>query len=247
MPQEHIHHPSGPLVFAAALAAVAGFVDAHVYLHATPVFVANMSGNMVHLGMFAGLGRWQDAAGFVAALAAFLAGVVCATVYHDHEIRHGRPTRSDALLFVEALLVLMLPVMLVWFGLSFSASTRLADYPIIVVGAVAMGMQTAALRRVGQVAVATTYGTGTLARIGEKLALAARRADRISDHRRRTTVWILVLVLVSYVAGAAAASALGSSPLLLLIPSAVLVVIGVLLRRGRIEEHAAARSSSSST
>lgn len=231
MPQEHIHHPTGPLALAAALASVAGFIDAHVYLHVTPVFVANMSGNMVHLGMFAGLEQWQEAAGSAAALAAFLAGVVCATVHHDRELRLGRTVRPDALLVVEALLVLMLPVMLIAFDIRFTADTRLVDYPVIALGAFAMGIQTAALRRVGQIAVATTYGTGTIVRIGEKVVLAARGANRVSDHRRRATVWILVAVLVSYVAGAAVAAAAGSSPWLLLIPTGVLVIAAMLARR----------------
>ena len=36
MTQEPAHHPSGPLVLAAALAAIAGFIDAHIYVHVTP-------------------------------------------------------------------------------------------------------------------------------------------------------------------------------------------------------------------
>ena len=54
---------------------------------------------------------------------------------------------------------------------------------------VAMGLQATALRRVGQIAVATTYGTGAIVRVGEKVALAARRADRpVARAVRRTSV-----------------------------------------------------------
>ena len=80
MTAETAHHPSGPLVLACSLAGVAGFVDAHLFLHITNVFVANMSGNMVRVGIFSGSGDWSIAAGSVAALFAFGAGVMVAMV-----------------------------------------------------------------------------------------------------------------------------------------------------------------------
>ena len=92
-----------------------------------------------------------------------------------------------------------------------------------------MGVQAATLRRVGDVAVSTTYGTGAIVRIGEKVALAGRRAGRSSVHRRRVTVLVLATVLVSYVAGAAVAAALGSSKWLLFLPAGVLVVSTALV------------------
>ena len=63
MTQESTHHPSGPLLLAVALAMVAGFVDAHIYLAVSPIFVANMSGNLVHIGMLVGDGNWWQAVG----------------------------------------------------------------------------------------------------------------------------------------------------------------------------------------
>jgi len=230
MTHEHSHHPSGPLALACALAAVAGFVDAHVYVHVAPVFVANMSGNLIHLGVFVGLGQWGRATGSTLAVLAFLAGVIGAIVHHDRELRRAGRVRPDALLAVEAVLVLSLPLLRLLFDRSFHAQVRLADVPVIVVASVAMGMQAAALRRVGAIAVATTYGTGAIVRIGEKVALAVRRADRTGDARRRVTVAVLVIVLVSYVGGAAAAAVLGSSPLYLLIPGIALLLSAVAVR-----------------
>ena len=69
--QERTHHPSGPLGLAIALAATAGFVDAHIYVNVTPVFVANMSGNLIHLGISLGEGDWFPALATVLALGAF--------------------------------------------------------------------------------------------------------------------------------------------------------------------------------
>lgn len=231
MPAEHPHHPSGPLVLAVVLGAVAGFVDAHVYLNVTPVFVANMSGNLIHLGMFAGSGRWEPAVGSGVAVAAFLAGVVVATVHHDRQVVRGAVVRPHALVSVEALLVLALPALLAVLDVRFEAHTTPRQYPVLVVAGLAMGLQTAALRRVGEIAVATTYGTGAIVRIGEKLALGARGADRAGAHRRRRTIAILVAVLASYVAGAAAAAWAGSAHLLLLVPGTALALTAIILHR----------------
>ncbi len=230
MTAETAHHPSGPLVLAFSLAGVAGFVDAHLFLHVTNVFVANMSGNMVRVGIFTGSGDWSTAAASVAALVAFTVGVVIAIAHHDRQLQQDKPVRPDELLIVEALLTLSLPAILILCDVEFSIQADPIQYLVIGIGALAMGIQASSLRRVGSIAVATTYGTGTIVRIGEKVALGLRRAERTSSGRRSATVVVLVGVLASYVGGAAAASALGSSPLLLLIPSAVLVTFAVFIR-----------------
>lgn len=230
MTAETAHHPSGPLVLAFSLAGVAGFIDAHLFLHVTTVFVANMSGNMVRLGIFTGSGDWSIAAGPAAALLAFGAGVVVAIAHHDHQLQQNKRVRPDELLVVEALLTLSLPILLVVFDVPFANQAATLHYVVIGIGAFAMGIQASSLRRVGSIAVATTYGTGTVVRIGEKVALALRRTERTSDGRRSATVVVLVGVLGCYVGGAAAAAALGSSPLLLLLPSAVLLIFAVFVR-----------------
>jgi uncharacterized membrane protein YoaK (UPF0700 family) len=227
---ETAHHPSGPLVLACSLAGVAGFVDAHLFLHVTNVFVANMSGNMVRVGILSGSGDWPIAAGSVAALFAFGAGVVVAIGHHDRRLQQTKPVRPDELLAIEGLLTLSLPAILIGFDVEFSNRAGLIHYLVIGIGAFAMGIQASSLRRVGSIAVATTYGTGTIVRIGEKLALGLRRAERTSSSRRSATIIVLVGVLCCYVGGAAAASALGSSPFLLLIPAAVLLTFAAYVR-----------------
>jgi len=219
--KEASYHPSAPLGIAVALSAVAGFVDAHMFLHVARVFVANMSGNMIQLGMNTGLGDWSGVATSALALVAFLAGVIAATVHHDRRVRRGLPVHPDRLLVIEALLVIALIGLLVGFDIT-AVQVRPVTFLAVALGAVALGMQTMALRRVGAVAVATTYGTGTIVRIGEKLALGVRRADRDDEHRRRVTIAVLVTILVGYIVGAAIAAALGSSPWTLAVPVAVL-------------------------
>ena len=218
---ERTHHPSGPLAVAVALAASAGFVDAHIYVNVTPVFVANMSGNLIHLGILVGDGSWQPAVASFVALAAFTTGVVLATVHHDREVARARPVRPTFVLGVESLLLLALTAWMATTSVPFTDRPGPSASLVLLVAGLAMGLQATALRRVGEIAVATTYGTGAIVRIGEKLVLAARRADRRTEHRRRVAIGVLAVVLVAYVAGAAVATLSGSDALVLAIPAVV--------------------------
>ncbi len=212
---------------AIGLAATAGFVDAFIYLRVTPVLVANMSGNLIHLGIATGTSDWRAVSAAGIALASFLVGAGAATMAIDTGVRRGRAPAPSGLLFVESLLLFSLPVILLGSGVSYSPSIAPIDYLVVAVGATAMGIQAVALRRVGQVAVSTTYGTGAVVRLGEKLALAIRRTDRPGGHKRRVTIAVLAAVLVSYVAGALLGTSVGSSPTLLLIPATMPLIAAV--------------------
>ena len=233
MPTEHQHHASGTLSMVAALAAAAGFVDAFVFQHVTPVFVANMSGNLVRLGMSAGVHDGPQAMAALIALAGFAAGVTAGAVHIDSHVRADRAIESSLLLFVESGLLTLLALIVRLADITYSPSTEAADYPVILLGAAAMGLQAVALRRVGQVAVSTTYGTGAVVRLSEKIALALRRTPRPNDHRRRTTIAVLATVLLCYVGGAFVAASLSANPLFLFIPAAVSLASAVECRRQR--------------
>ena len=221
MTTESGHHTSGGLGVAATLAATAGFVDAFLFTRVTPVFVANMSGNLVRLGIATGNHDGRGVAAPTVALAGFVGGAMLAMSLIDLHVRRDRAPTGAPLLALEAVLLVLLPIVMTAADIAFSSSIQPIDYLVVVIGSTAMGMQAVALRRVGQVAVSTTYGTGAVVRLGEKLALGLRRAARPDELRRRVTIAILGIVLVSYVAGAAFATLLGDSPWLLLIPASV--------------------------
>jgi uncharacterized membrane protein YoaK (UPF0700 family) len=237
MTTELNHHTSGTLGMAVSLAAAAGFVDAFVYVTVTPVFVANMSGNLIHLGIAAGERSGHVVAAAAVALAGFLFGAIAATTHLDRRRRAGLPSTQTGLLVTESALIVLLMILVTAGGSAYSAVIRPFDYAVVVVGSVAMGCQAVALRRVGQIAVSTTYGTGAIVRLGEKVALALRRADRPSDARRRHTIGVLCAVLVGYVGGAWIATAMGDAPALLLIPAAVPLAAAFSVARSRRPEH----------
>lgn len=136
----------------------AGHVDAIGYLALGRVFTANMTGNTVLLGLH--LGQEQGAAALraVVALVGFGAGVaIGALIVERIRSEHPWPRAVTAALAVEA-------VMLAGFGagLYFTGAMREAQVPLIAVSAMAMGIQSAAARRLNVPGIATTYVTGTL-------------------------------------------------------------------------------------
>jgi uncharacterized membrane protein YoaK (UPF0700 family) len=215
MPAEHRHHADAALAAATALAACAGFVDAYVYVRVCPVFVANMSGNLVHLGIDAGVGRAAALLASLVALAAFALGVGSATALSDHDLVAGRSEAPRLALRIEGALIMCAALVLAELGPHGPPRVSAGSVGLLAIAAFAMGMQAAALRRVGQIAVSTTYGTGAVVRLTEKLVLGARRSAPTSSVRRRHSVIVLAVVLIGYVAGATAGAALGRSPVLL--------------------------------
>ncbi len=233
MPAESSHHPSGSLRLAAVLAAAAGFVDAFFYLRVAPVFVANMSGNLIRLGIATGVTDWNAVGGSAAALGGFVAGVIMATTHLDAQLRRQRHPHPSTLLLFEAIVLAALALALVLTHHHDASLVRSGDYPFIVLGATAMGAQAAAVRRVGEVAVSTTYGTGAVVRLGEKAVLALRRSIKVGEHRRRVTIVVLCTVLVGYVAGAAVAASVGGGSAYLFVPASVIAAAAALIDRRR--------------
>jgi len=242
MPSEVDHHASGSLQLAVALAATAGFVDAFIYERVAPVFVANMSGNLIRLGISAGHHHGTGTVIAVVALAGFVAGVIIGAAHLDVHVRSERPIDPSMLLLSEAVMLAALPVILRVAHVAYSPSIQPVDHLVIAVGSVAMGLQAVALRRVGQIAVSTTYGTGAVVRLGEKLALAAKRTPRPQNHRRRTSIAVIGTVLCSYVGGAFIAASLSGNPTLLLIPATIPLVGSVGLRHQRRRTNALAHA-----
>ncbi len=206
MTAEERHHSSGPLVVAVMLALTAGFVDAYVFLGVAPVFVANMSGNLIRLGLAMGTRDGHALVMSLVAIAGFLGATVTGSTLNDVHVRHsGRPSAARLLAMETVALAVLWGTVLV--ARPDPGTVTVGSYVAILVGSTAMGLQAVSLRRVGSIAVSTTYGTGAIVRIGEKIALGLRRAERGSDVRRRATIFVITTILVGYVIGAAIAAA----------------------------------------
>jgi uncharacterized membrane protein YoaK (UPF0700 family) len=210
-----------PLVAAALLAAVAGYVDAIGFDRVFDVFPANQSGNAVLLGIGIGEGIGADAWRPAVAIVGFAIGIALA-------IRFGRrlPRRRPAIL-VGCEAVLLVPMTVVVLTTAHPAADLhdVASGALILVTSCAMGLQTEVIRRVAGVAVATTYQSGAIARIAELVGGADPGRDR--SPTRAVGLAVLVVVLVAYVGGAAGGAAAGTWRGALVVPLGVLLALAV--------------------
>ena len=158
------------------LTLVAGAVDAVSYLGLGRVFTANMTGNLVLLGLAIGQGQIPEALRSVVALVGFalgaglggwLVGGGRAGEYSEHW-----PSMVTVVLGVEFGLLAGFEV--AWLLAGPDASSGELEV-LIALSSAAMGMQSVAGRRLAVAGVTTTYVTGTLVTLMAELAALARR------------------------------------------------------------------------
>lgn len=226
----------GPRV-AVVLAAVAGYVDAVSFSQLFGVFPANQSGNVILAGIAIGNGDWGQLWRPVLAIVAFGLGVAVAVALTD---RWDPQPRRRVLVLVELVLLIAYTIPAVRVVTSHPMVGGPGAAALLLVGAVAMGVQTDAVRRVAGRQVATTYQTGAITRLAET-AIRAVRGTTPSSDRAGVTVALLTVVLLGYLGGAAIGQFVGRHWRgALIVPC---VVLGLLL----VLDLARARRGSDST
>jgi uncharacterized membrane protein YoaK (UPF0700 family) len=150
-------------LLAAALALIAGFVDAYGMI-TYGVYVSFMSGNTTQTGYRAAQGAFGPASLSALAIVFFVVGSFAGTLMVEFAGRYARQV-----LYCVVAAALAAIVGLTQFGMLPGASAIAAI-------SVAMGVMNNALSRVGAQAVSLTFVTGSLSRVGSSLALALRRA-----------------------------------------------------------------------
>jgi uncharacterized membrane protein YoaK (UPF0700 family) len=137
----------------------AGSVDAISYLGLGHVFTAMMTGNTVLLGLALAQGEALAALRSILALIGFAIGVFVGAVIVERESEPAEwPGAVTRALAFEAAIVALFAVMS-----TLGDGTRTGViYLLIILLAFAMGIQSAAVRRLGVPGIATTYITGTL-------------------------------------------------------------------------------------
>lgn len=139
---------------------VAGTVDAIGYLGLGHVFTANMTGNAVLLGLAVGQAQFLAAFRALFALGGFIFGVAIGAI-----LAHRAGTDIDQRrafvgpVFVEALVLGLFALLL---NVPMIPRSQNTLYVLIGLSAVAMGIQSAAVRRLNLPGIATTVLTGTI-------------------------------------------------------------------------------------
>jgi uncharacterized membrane protein YoaK (UPF0700 family) len=175
-----------------ALTFAAGAVDALSFLGLGKVFTANMTGNIVLLGVAIGSGTTAQAVRAAISLVAFGTGVlVAARLVNRAAAPAGWPIGVTVALALEA--VAQAGLLTGWLVVAGHPGSVLKAV-LVGISALAMGIQGGAIRRLGVPGVTTTYVTGTLVGLIDRLT--SGRGASAEDLRRG-------LVLVAILAGAA--------------------------------------------
>lgn len=152
---------------AACLSALAGYVDALGFIAMGGFFVSFMSGNSTRLGVGIEGAResvhWAIAGGLIAA---FVAGVVVGTIAGRFR---GRRRHTVLLLFVALLL-----------AAAAACDTLSLVAPSVALMAFAMGVENTVFERDGEVSIGLTYMTGTLVKLGQRIASALMGGPRFA-------------------------------------------------------------------
>ena len=180
--------PDGPLPrLLLALTLVTGLVDATSYLKLGHIFVANMTGNVVFLGFgIAGAGGISIWASLTALGSFLVGGVVGGRIgarWSSDRGRHLTATTATELLLVSGGLAVA----------AFSTHHIGAEsrYAVIVLLAVAMGVQNATARKLAVPDLTTTVLTMTLTGVAADSTLAGGRGSKLA--RRALSVAAMLL------------------------------------------------------
>jgi len=160
------------------LTAATGSVDAVSYLGLGRVFTANMTGNLVLLGIAIGQGQLAGSFRAVIAFAGFVIGVLVGVrVTTRAEVAMVWPRSASLALLAE--LGLLLGLVAGWEIAGARPAPAALDI-LIALSAGAMGMQTAAARRLGVLGVTTTFVTGMLTGLIAALVMAGAGRSQLA-------------------------------------------------------------------
>ena len=204
-----------------ALAFAAGYIDALSYLGLSRVFTANMTGNTVLLGLAVAQFDGDAAARSGVALAGFLMGAAAGAwiVEHDHSESFW-PRAVTLALGLELFILVAFAVG--WQLASDALPAAIPTAALILLSALAMGVQSAAVHRLQVTGISTTYLTGTLTNLVARLMRRTRRKTTpvLENRAMLAAVWIV------YLGGAITAAAdLQLAPALALALPVVLITI----------------------
>ncbi len=243
---------------AVAMAGAAGCVDAVGYLVLAHLFTAHMSGNSVAFGADLGRGVWGEVLRRGFPIPLFVLGVAAGGVAIEAGHRRGLRCTMSLVLLVEAALL----------GAFVGGAELVARRGVVAPSAgppyywlasmltVAMGLQTAALQRVGGRAVRTTYVTGMLTRFAEesvvflfwfrdeRRARGRRRmrewARSVREHRRVNRAVLLAAIWSGYLAGAVCGGVLDARVHGWAVTPALVVIAAVIVTDQRHPIHGSA-------
>jgi len=215
----------------------AGGVDAISYL-AAHVFTANMTGNTVLLGISLGQGKAGAVLRALVAMVAFIAGIILGAILAGEAGDKAKTVAAvrREVIFEAGILALFAATFLFPLPRDGNVVTSL----LIVLSAVAMGLQSAAVKRLHLPGIATTYITGTITSLFTGLVHHRREAKRLEPapskgtHGTKMNRFLILQaeVFLSYAAAALATGALYTRwpAAVAWLPAIAIVAVAILMK-----------------
>ena len=151
-----------------------GSMDAISYITAH-VLPANMTGNTVLLGLGLGFGHLAEAAKSAVALCGYILGVALGVLLVDRHYHRQAETKRAITSAVAAEAAVLFVFSIVSWNLQILG--RSAVVVLAVLAGVAMGIQSATVRKLNLPGVVTTYITGTITSLTSGFARGIRKRD----------------------------------------------------------------------
>ena len=220
----HPHRGVPLIILAASLAFASGATDIAAFTQLGGVFCSVMTGNLVLLGLATAHASGDLAAHTAVAFAGYIAGAALGSHIggrsHHKDVLWPAPVTATLLLELLAFVAFT-----VGWELTSSHPTGAWQFGVLAFAALAMGLQSAAMRNVGA-ALSTTYLTGTLTS-----AVASLVTRRQPSRRNRLNVAVLVAAAAGAAAGGGLLTALSATfPFLPM--SALTAVITIVMTVG---------------
>jgi uncharacterized membrane protein YoaK (UPF0700 family) len=186
-------------VFVLLLCMTSGIVDVIGYLSLGHVFTANMTGNIVLLGLAIGHAEELSVLRSAIALAGFIIGTATAAVIvGGNKDKTFWPTSVTIVLGIECL------ILIAYGCLSGPGMNENMTYLFVSLLSIAMGMQTTAGRRLSIAGISTTVLTNNLANIIEDLVAnfgLSHESKRKGDHLSTESI-LRIFAVILYGLGA---------------------------------------------
>ncbi|MED1016823.1 YoaK family protein [Bacillus atrophaeus] len=203
------------------LCLTAGIVDVIGYLSLDHVFTANMTGNIILLGLAIGNSFQTAILNSLTALTGFIIGVILASAIVTNKEKTFWPPAVTTVLAVEGAVLLLFAL------LSYFAVSASFPYLLIILLSIAMGLQTTAARRLGIAGISTTVLTGTLATFFEDFT--ARFFGGGKKKGFTTDALLRAAALVLYCSGAVIAALAEPSYQFAIIWLPIAIIIGIII------------------
>ena len=196
-----------------------GAVDVTSFLALGSIFSSVVTGDLVLLGAAAGTGRPELAVHSGVALAGYVAGVMAGAPLAGRR-HHAAGTWPPSVTITLAVELVILAAFSVGWELAGTHPSGGGQLALVAVLAAAMGLQAAAVRRLGQ--MSTTYLTSTLTALVAGLVTGSK-----PDGLARSLGVLATLIIGAIVASTLLGEARAWLPLVILLPLGLVIVASV--------------------